>query len=190
MKTKSREALVLACLGAAAVAYVVVLYLPNRAAIARTLEQVESKRREVAQAALLAPTLLQTQQDLARTKARLADWDAKSTEARETAVLFGRINQMIRASGAVTGRFGPEPIRRRDRIVEIPLSVGLTGTFSQILEFLHSLEGLPATIWVDSMKLEGSGKSRGDVRGEIKMVVFAGNSENSDYAKLSTQPIK
>ena len=189
MKAKSSGPIILASLGAATVAYVALLYLPGRKAIAETRSQIEMKRREVANAVLLAPTLAQTRADLARAKDRIAAWESKTTDSRGMAVLFGRINELVKASGAVTPRFDPDRERRRQRIVEIPLSIGVAGTFGQIQEFLRALEGLSTTIWIESLKMTAVGKDGGSVQVEIKLVVFTDNSENSDYAKHSTQPI-
>jgi Tfp pilus assembly protein PilO len=72
--------------------------------------------------------------------------------------------------------------------VEIPLSIGLLGSFGQIEAFLRSLEGLPATIWVDSIKIAAAQDAK-PVCGEIRLVVFAVNSENSDYGKVAGKPI-
>jgi Tfp pilus assembly protein PilO len=171
------------------VAYAMLLYVPNHKAIAETRRQIETKRQEVAQATMLASTLALAKKDLARAKEPIAAWNSTTTDARQMALLFGRINDLVKSSGAVTTRFDPERERRRQRIVEIPLSLGIAGTFAQIQEFLRSLERLPTTIWIESLKMAVAGKDGSSILAEIKLVVFTGNSENSDYVKYSTQPI-
>jgi Tfp pilus assembly protein PilO len=168
---------------------VMLVYLPNHRAIAETRREIETKRQNVAQGVVRAATLAAVKKDLARAKERIAAWDATTTDTRQMALLFGKINALVKSSGAVTVRFDPEQELRRQRIVEIPLALGITGTFAQIQQFLWSLESLPTTIWIESLKMVAAGKDGGFVQADIKLVVFTVNPENSDYVKYSAQPI-
>jgi Tfp pilus assembly protein PilO len=188
VKSKPNGLIVLAALGAAAVAYVVLVFVPGHKAIMELRARIVAKRSQVLQVGSLASAIELSKKDLARAKACIAAWDANAPNEKDLAVLFGRINELAKAAGAVNTRFEPEPVRRRERLVEIPLSIGLLGSFGQIEAFVHSLERLPATIWVDSVKI-ASTKDAEPVQGEVRLVVFTANSENSDYVKLAGKPI-
>jgi Tfp pilus assembly protein PilO len=188
VNSKPNGLLVLAALGAAAVAYVVLVFVPGHKAIAQMREQIETKRRQVVLSGTSGAAIETTRKDLARAKACIAAWDAKSPSVTDLAALFGRINALVKSSGAINTRFEPEPVRRRERLIEIPLSIGLLGSYPQIDQFLCSLEGLPATLWVDSAKIVAM-KNGATVHGEIRLVVFTVNSDNSDYVKVAGKPI-
>lgn len=188
MNHKANGVLLLAALGAAAVAYVVLVFAPGHKAILTQRAQIATKRSLVLQAAGLAPAIEAARSDLSQAKACIAAWNAKAPKERELATLFGRINELVKEAGAVNTRFEPEPVRRRERLVEIPLSIGLLGSYTQIEGFLYALEMLPATIWVDSVKIV-SAKDAEPVLGEVRLVVFAANSENSDCIKVAGKPI-
>lgn len=188
MKSKPSGLVVLVALGAAAVAYVMLVFLPGHKVIVGMREQIETKRRQVVLSGTAEAAIAATQKDLARAKACIAAWDSKSPSDKDLAGLFGRINELVRDSGAVNTRFEPEPVRRRERLIEIPLSIGLLGSYSQIDRFISSLEGLPATIWVETAKI-AAGKDGAIVQGEVRLVVFTVNSDKSDYVKVAGKPI-
>ena len=57
-------------------------------------------------------------------------------------------------------RFDPEPIVQHDRIATIPVTMGLTGTPSQVFDFLGSLERLPQSIWIENVTIEKEEEKR------------------------------
>jgi len=175
-------------LGAAAVAYCVLVLAPNHRAIREQREQIAAKRLQAMQAGSIALAIEATRKDLDRAKAYIAAWDTKAPAEKDRAVLFGKINDLAKQAGVVTTRFDPEPLKRRDRLVEIPLTIGIQGSFGQIQAFLYALEQLPASIWIDSAKLAISKDGR-LIHGEINAVVFTANSDISDYVKVAGKPI-
>jgi hypothetical protein len=56
-----------------------------------------------------------------------------------------------------------------------------TGTFSQVYEFIRTVEGLPQVIWVDSLRINKNGEHGEYVIGEINLVVFSDNLKSSNY---------
>jgi len=187
VKGKTNGLVVLAAFGAA-VAYVMLLFVPNHKAIGALRQQIQEKRQQVVLSSTSAAAIEASKTDLARAKACIAAWDAKAPSARELSSLFGRINEAVKAAGAVNVRFEPEPVKHRERLIEIPVSIGLLGSFRQIEEFVWSLEKLPVTIWVESVKIVAP-KTGEFVQGEVRLVVFTVNPENSDYAKVAGKPI-
>jgi len=188
VKPRSNGTLVMVALAAAAVAYGVLVLVPGHKAIVALREQVQSKRQQVVASSTTAASIEAARKDLARAKACIAAWDAHAPRPQDQALLFGRINDLVRGVGAVNTRTEPEPVRRRDRLVEVPLSIGVLGTFKQIAEFLRGVEGLPETIWVDSVRIAAT-KNAGTVLGEIRLVVFSVNPDISDYTKVAGKPI-
>jgi hypothetical protein len=59
------------------------------------------------------------------------------------------------------------------------------GKFSQIREFLQSLENMQACLWLISLKLEFDVKTGKDVADEVSLAIFVGNSQKSGYTVCS-----
>jgi len=167
-------------LAAAAVAYLVVVFLPGRRAIATLQEEVTNKQEYVVQAAGVAKGLATTQQDLEKTFAYTANWKKHAPAEGERATLYGKIHELAKAAGTLTTRFDPKPVNSRSRIRDYPLTMGCAGTFAQIHELLRSLETLPVEIWVDTVLIKKGSEHGDSVVCEVNLVVFTDNPENSD----------
>ncbi len=187
MKTKARRGswMVTVPLAAAAVIYVTLVFLPGRRAIGEARDQIQQKQAYIAQSASLPMALNTAQRQLQKTRAYTAAWKEHAPTAGELSALYGKVHALAKAAGATTTRFDPEPVIPLDTISKIPLTVGCTGTFDQVCEFLRSLETLPMTVWVDAIKIEKLTGSEGFVVCELSLVVFADNPEISDYANRS-----
>jgi len=169
----------------AALAYLLLFFLPGRRAVGELKEQIETKREYIKKSAGLAKALLAVQQQLGKAEAYNTRWLEHAPARRDLAALYGRINQLAWSSGTVVTRFDPERIRARAKLQEIPLSMGCMGSFRQIYEFLRSLETLPQEIWVKELSLEKRDTPKGFVTCELSLAVFADNPEDSDYVKHS-----
>ena len=167
-------------LAAAAVAYLVAVFLPGRRAIATLQEEVTKKQEYVAQAAGLAKGLAATQQELEKTLAYTANWKKHAPAEGERAALYGKIHELAKAAGTLTTRFDPKPVNSRMRIRDYPLTMGCTGTFAQVHELLRSLETLPVEIWVDTVLIKKGSETGDSVACEANLVVFTDNPESSD----------
>ena len=186
MKTKVHRGswIVTVPLAAASIAYIMLVFLPGRRAIGEARDQIEQKQDYITRAAGL-PALRAAQQALEKTQAYNTTWEEHAPAQGRLSALYGRIHALAEAAGTTTTRFDPEPLVSYDNLLQIPLVVGCTGSFAQVCEFLRGLEGLQATIWMESVDLEhlvGVGES---ITCELNLVVFVDNPEISDYAKHS-----
>ena len=187
MTTTPRQSswIVTLSLAAIAMAYLTLVWSPGRRAIREMGEQVETKRAFVAQATGLSAALMGVQQELDKAESVVTQWEKAAPGKRDIPGLYGKINALAKDTHLATGRFDPQPPVVHEKLHEIPLAMTCSGTFAQIYEFLRDVEGLPATIWVESLKLEKAAQNAKDVQCELNLVVFANNSQSSDYAKHS-----
>jgi Tfp pilus assembly protein PilO len=173
------------CLGAIAVAYLTLIWLPSRRAIKEWRGQVETEQRAVAQATELSAMLVASQQELEKTNAVIAQWEKTAPGKRDIPALFGQINALAKDAGLTISRFDPQPTLAYEKLQEIPITVVCSGTFAELFGFVRLIEGLPATIWVESLRLEKAAQDAKDVRCELNLAVFSNNQQSSDYAKHS-----
>jgi Tfp pilus assembly protein PilO len=174
---------------AVGIAYFVLLFLPNRRAIGELAEQVSCKRQAAVQVARGSQTLLATQKEIQRATAYVAVWQSDLPHGGTMAHLFRRIGGLARSSHVSMTRMAPQEPLAMARLRRVPVLMGCTGSFSQIADFLQKLEKLPQTLWINDLRLEGSGKDGKSVRCEITLEIFADNLEISDCARSSGKPI-
>jgi type IV pilus assembly protein PilO len=170
-------------LGAIAVAYVVWVFFPSRRAISDLEEQVLVKHEIIEQAAERATALTDAKHHLEKVQTYCAARQQLMVGEKELPLLFGKIHEAARAAGANTTRFDPQPATGYERLRRTPLTIGCSGSFAQVYEFLRSLETMPAAIWIESVKIEKINEDEKGVHCEASLVIFAGNSDISDYAK-------
>ena len=90
-----------------------------------------------------------------------------------------------RTPSLAISRFDPQPFVVHEKLQEIPIAMTCSGTFAQIHEFLRAIEGMPVTIWVESMRLEKMAQTAKCVQCELNLVVFSNNLQIPDYARHS-----
>ena len=173
------------CLVAIAVAYLALIWAPSRRLIRQWREEAESQQQVVAQGTELSAVLVASEQELDKTEAVASQWEKTAPGKRDIPALFGKINALAKEAGLTISRFDPQPFVVYERLQELPTTVVCSGTFAELFGFLRLIEGLPATIWVDSLRLEKDSKNAKDVRCELSLAVFSNNQQSSDYAKHS-----
>jgi Tfp pilus assembly protein PilO len=170
---------------AVAVAYFMLFVLPGRRAIAELREQIRVKEEYVAKAAGVAASLASRKQELEKARAYAAVWQQRLLEESEITAFYGRIHEAARAAGTRFTRFDPQPPTPYQKFSRIPVTLGCSGSFAQIHDFLWHLEDMQSTLWMESLRIEKAGESDKDASCEVVLVIFAGNHDISDYAKLA-----
>jgi Tfp pilus assembly protein PilO len=172
-------------LAAAAVAYFIFFFLPNKRAVGEARNHIKRKQDYIVQCESLARALRLTQQELEKSEAYNTAWQQEAPVAEDLAALYGRIYELAKNAGTKVTRFDPEPAVHYERISYIPLAMGSVGSFTEICGFLEGLEDLAAEIWIKDLQLDRMGGSGGSVTCELSLVVFTSNLENSDYVEQS-----
>jgi len=166
-----------------AVGYLMLFYLPGRRAISRATDQVEERRQVLDQSTGLLGVIHVAQQETGKADRFVRQWEANCPPIAELSQLYGEIYALAEAAGAGVTRFDPEAIVRGERIVKIPLKMGCQGRFEQLFAFLAGLEGLRYEVWITDLRMERVAEDRENTSCELSLLVFAGNSGNSDYVE-------
>jgi Tfp pilus assembly protein PilO len=174
---------------AVGIAYFVLLFLPNRRSIGELAEQVACKQQAVVQVAQGSQALLTTQKEIQRATAYVAVWQSALPREGSLARLFRRIGGLARSSHVSMTRMAPQEPLAMARLRRVSVLMGCTGSFSQIADFLQRLEKLPQSLWINDLRLEGSGKDGRFMKCEMTLEIFADNLEISDCVKSSGKPI-
>ncbi len=97
---------------ASTLAFAVWFYRPTQTQIADMRAELEAKQASLVEAASLPLKLQQTKQELAETRAFVADWRQTSGAAEYLAAVFGELASIVAAAGAKTTKLEPEPAVR------------------------------------------------------------------------------
>ena len=104
---------------------------------------------------------------------------------RDIPALYGKIDALAKDAHLAISRFDPQPFVVHEKLQEIPVAMTCSGTFAQVYAFLRAIEGMPVTIWVESLRLEKTAQITKHVQCEINLVVFTNNLQINDYGRHS-----
>jgi len=184
--TRRRNSLVVTIpLAAAAAAWVFLVFLPIQRAIGRLGDEENEIRQYCDRSELLLPVLAHTSRDLVDVQERLVRWRQPLPSSGDLTALLGEITASARSAGLRTTRFDPQPMVKYDRIAQMPVEMGVTGSFPRFFAFLRKLETMPRTIWIDRMMIGVAGNGGEDVLCELNLVVFVDNPDISDQGNNS-----
>lgn len=170
---------------AIAVVYVVFIFMPGEDAIAQLSGELAAKTEFIQQVEAMAPAVAITQTEYDNTRNYIRAWEDVAPSEDDIAELFGRINLLVKQSGATTTRFDPQPALRYERVSSVPVDLACVGSFAQVCTMLRDLEKLGETIWVESLQMEMAEKDGQNVQCELTLAVFADNLDSSDQVDRS-----
>ncbi len=167
-------------LAAAATAYYLLWFLPNRQALAGLKGELQTARQFVAQSQTLPAAIRFVENELDETRRYSKQWRDRAGDEGQLARLLGEISQSAEAAGVKTTRFDPEPPVPLGQFAQVSAVLACTGTFPQAFELVRRLENLPKVIWIQDLQMKRASETGQDVQCEVKLAIFISNSENSD----------
>jgi Tfp pilus assembly protein PilO len=165
---------------AAATVYMLLFFLPRMRAIARSLDELDSRLAYVleAQKSARATDLMQHQLD--DVLGYIEQHDEQLMSQDDLPILFRRISDISKANNAITTRFEPHPDVPYHSFKKASVNLGVHGPFAAVHGVVRDLEALPMRIWVDDLKIRKSGETGENVECDMHLVVFVDNPEKSD----------
>lgn len=167
------------------VAYLILVWLPRHRVIVDMREQVEAKRTFIAQSTGVSAIVNNVQREIDRAESVASRWEKAAPKKRDIPQLYGKIDALAKKAHLSIAKFDPQPFIVHEQLQEIPVTMTCLGKFADMHAFLRGIEGLPPTIWVESVRFEKSAQNAKDVQCELNLVVFSDNPQSSDYAKHS-----
>lgn len=162
------------------VGYFALIFVPGRAKLDDLRQEVTAKQQLAMTAGTRSPQMGPMQLEVEKTAAYVEAQQSRLPSANRIMTVFGEISRAAKQSHVRTTKFSPGSPVASDWLVRLPLELHCEGTFSQIAEFLASLESLPRTIWVDGMEISSNAKDGKTVKCELNLLVFGDQSEISD----------
>jgi Tfp pilus assembly protein PilO len=166
-------------------AYIFCAFLPGQRAIGKLQDELATTEQFIEQVDAMGPAVGVTQQEFDKTQTYVEAWETSAPTEEELSALFGRISLLAKQSGTTTTRFEPQTAVHYEKVSRIPVVLACTGSFAQICQFLHELEGLGQTVWVEALRMEGSGQNGEDIQCELTLGIFAVNPDDSDQVDQS-----
>ncbi len=181
-------------LSAAAIGYVVFVFLPGQAAIGRLRDETHEKQQYIIQADRLATAVQLAEQEIEAAQSFVHKWQADAPAEDRLADFFAAVNDAASRAGLTISRFDPQPAVQLDTVWHKPVSIGWEGQFSQSFDFVQQLEQMPATLWISDLKFETAAANPGrerdraapaastgsTIRAELTLWVFADNRDISN----------
>jgi Tfp pilus assembly protein PilO len=162
------------------VLYVMLVFLPNRREAALIQLQLQTDRAFIAKTAGLSAAIAKVQKELDQVEQYTLKWRKQMPSKAEIPRLFAKLDRLAAMAGVSTIRLDPLPIIEHQSIQQVPMTLAVAGTFTEVFLLLSGIETLTEPVWVDDIKIERTRKAGGSVECELKLVMFASKSEDSD----------
>jgi len=166
--------------GAATVAYIFLVFLPNQQVIKTTNEQTQARRKTVEQQVGAAAVILDLVQQASRADAYVSLQRQNLPAEDDLVRVYGTITATAEACGLSRLSFDPQAPIWLQTLQRRPLSVRGEGTFQAICRWLARLEDLSNPVWIERLSLEPTQESDELLRCEATLSIFAGYSEDSN----------
>jgi Tfp pilus assembly protein PilO len=163
-----------------AIGYLLMFFLPKHREIESLRTELDVRREFILQTESQRMALMQLERELAATRQFCTEWREHAPHEATLASLFADIHVAAQGAGVGIVRFEPLAPVRMATIRQVPISLVATGSFAQISEAMLAIENLPATIWIEDVRLNLQRQDEKKVQWEAKLVVFTGDSEKSD----------
>jgi Tfp pilus assembly protein PilO len=161
-------------------AYLFAIFLPGQRATADLRKQLIEQQSYVLDSTLLDAHIAQAEKDLARTKQFTQSWQEAAASEHRLAHVFLKITEHAAQSGAVMVLFEPQPAEHLAYLKKVPVQLALEGSFAQVFDFVARLETLEAEFWIDRMQIDPVPATKGKLRCEVHLVLFADRPKESD----------
>jgi Tfp pilus assembly protein PilO len=172
--------LVTATLAGAGVLYLVCSFMPTARAMQGLRDEIREHKTYIADAMSLTSVLAQSQAQRDRSAEYAAGWRQRIPSPATFSALLGRITRQADLAGAETTRIEPQTAIELDTLRAMPVLFSAKGDFGQIRRLLAGLERLPEGIWLEDVRLEQMRESRQEIKANLRLVVFTGNSDISN----------
>ncbi|MCE9555014.1 MAG: type 4a pilus biogenesis protein PilO [Planctomycetes bacterium] len=162
------------------VGYLYFVFMPARRGIEKLREELSQKQAYLAQQPGLKSSLASVESELGHTQEYVDQWRSHAPAAGELSSTYGAIHRLVTSAGVEVEKFDPQNVTSLETVRKIPIRLTAEGSFAQMHALLRGLEEMPASPWVESLRIERGKDAEAPLKGEITLVIFAANPEISD----------
>jgi Tfp pilus assembly protein PilO len=178
-KGRPQTWLITLLLAAAAIAYVVFLFLPSQRSIDELRSQVQERRQQIMQSQSLTRTVSHAHQRLTAAQGIGQEWRTMAPRQAQLVTHFARLTQQAEAAGVALDRLDPLPAVELNLIAQQNVTMQFHAPFAATFDLLKRLETLPGTLWVRDLRLHANSDADNTLRGELTLTIFV---DRADYA--------
>jgi Tfp pilus assembly protein PilO len=171
--------LITGLLAAAAVAYVIFIFLPLQRSIDVLQDQVQERRQQIMQAQSLAGTVAQARVRLVTARDVGQQWRADAPRQAQLITHYASLTQQAEQAGVAIDRLDPLPALELNLIAQQNVTMQFHAPFAAVFDLVRRLEALPGTIWVRDLRLHANSETDNTLRGELTLTIFV---DRADYA--------
>jgi Tfp pilus assembly protein PilO len=175
---KPKTWLVTGLLAAAAVGYVVFIFLPLQHSSNKLRQQVQERTQQIMQAQSLVGTVAQTRLRLVAAREVCQQWRATAPRPAQIITHYASLSQQAEEAGVAIDRLDPLPAVELNLIAQQNVSMQFHAPFPAVFDLLHRLEALPGTLWVRDLRLQAVTDNDNTLRGELTLTIFV---DRTDY---------
>jgi Tfp pilus assembly protein PilO len=172
--------LITGLLAAAAVAYVVFIFLPLQRSIDVLQDQVQERRQQIMQAQNLAGTVAQARVRLVASRDVGQKWRADAPRQAQLITHYASLTQQAEQAGVAIDRLDPLPAIELNLIAQQNVTMQFHAPFSSVFDLIRRLESLPGTIWVRDLRLHANSETDNTLRGELTLTIFVDRAVYAD----------
>ena len=176
---KPQTWLITGLLAAAAIAYVVFIFMPLQRSIDALQGQVQERRQQIMQAQSLAGTVAQSRLRLAAAREVSQQWRSDAPRQAQLITHYASLTQQAEEAGVAIDRLDPLPAVELNLIAQQNVTMQFHAPFAAVFDLLRRLEALPGTLWVRDLRLSANSEADNTLRGELTLTIFV---DRADYA--------
>jgi len=171
--------LITGLMGAAAVAYVVFVFLPLQRSIDNVRRQINQRREEIVQSQTLTSSLAQSKLQLAAARDVSRAWRSHAPRQTQLIAHAASLTQQAGEAGVAIDRLDPLPPSELNLLARQTVTMQFHAPFAAVFDFVRRLEMLPGSLSIRELRLQASDDSNATLRGELTLTIFA---DRADYA--------
>jgi Tfp pilus assembly protein PilO len=175
----SRTRLITLLSGGAAVAYALLVFLPQQQAQAKLRGTIRQQQSQILQSQALIEPTRELQKQLAATEEFARQWRRQAPPSHGVAAILAQVSRHAKAAGAEIVSITPQPELPLETVGRIPVSLQAAGSYRSLHEFLERLETLNGVVWIEELKVEPHAKAEEPLSCTLKLIIFSNRGEIS-----------
>lgn len=179
---KPKTWLITGLLGALAVAYLVLGFVPAQRRIRELRGQVEERRQQIVQLQSMLRAVQHARQRLGQAEEVCQQWRSLAPRPTQIAAQLARITHAAEAAAVAIDRLDPQPAVELNLLAQQHVALQFHGPFPAVFDWLQRLETLPGVLWIRDLKLLAQSENDSAPRGELTLTIFV---DRSDYTNSS-----
>jgi Tfp pilus assembly protein PilO len=178
-KTAFHSRLITIASGGAAVAYALLVFVPQQHGLVCQQRKIREQETQIARSLTLVQPIRALEDQLAETERFTSGWRAKAPTSHNAAPVFADIVRHAEEADARVLSFAPQAEQPCETLGRIPVALQAEGSYQSLHQLLERLEEMRGLVWIDEVHLQPQGQGDGRLSCTLKLTIFANRAEIS-----------